>query len=120
MQDFRQLQVWQRAYQFTLEIYRVSKVFPSEEKYGLTSQLRRATVSIAANIAEGCGRGSNADLARFLRIAMGSASEVECFIMLARDLGFISEEDSAILEGELCEVKRMLNTFTQRVQPKAD
>ena len=77
MQDFRQLRVWQLAHELTLDVYRITKSFPKDEQYGLTSQLRRCSSSIAANIAEGCGRGSDSEFARFLQIAMGSACEFE-------------------------------------------
>jgi four helix bundle protein len=88
MKDFRQLQVWQRAHTFVLELYRETNSFPREELYGLTSQVRRASVSIPSNIAEGCGRRGDAKFARFCQIAMGSASEAEYQLLLARDLGF--------------------------------
>ncbi|MEP7292950.1 MAG: four helix bundle protein, partial [Chloroflexota bacterium] len=89
MQDFKKLQVWMKAHVFTLALYRATSAFPKEEVYGLTSQMRRAAVSIPANIAEGCGRSSNAELARFLHISMGSASEVEYYLVLAHDLEFL-------------------------------
>ena len=89
MKDFRKLEVWEKAHALTLSVYHAADPFPREELYGLTSQIRRAAVSIPTNIAEGCGRGSEAELARFLQIAMGSASEVEYELLLARDLGFL-------------------------------
>lgn len=79
MQNFRDLKVWGKAHAATLLIYRATDGFPSTERYGLTSQMRRAAASIPANIAEGCGRASDADFARFLQIAFGSASELEYF-----------------------------------------
>ena len=85
MQDFRKLNVWEKAHEFVLDVYKASDLFPPQEKFGVTSQLRRSAASIPTNIAEGCGRGSNADLARFLQISMGSASEVEYLLILARD-----------------------------------
>jgi four helix bundle protein len=93
MQDFRNLKVWQRAHALTLDIYRATEAFPQREIYGLTSQIRRAGASMGANIAEGCGRGGDAELRRFLLIAMGSASELEYHLLLARDLGVLSEDD---------------------------
>ena len=86
MQDFRDLKVWQKSHQLTLEVYRSTATFPREELYGLTSQIRRASSSIPANIAEGCGRNSPNELRRFLEIAMGAASELEYHLLLARDL----------------------------------
>ena len=82
MKDFRTLKVWEKSHQFTLKIYSLSRNFPKDELFGLISQIRRASSSIAINIAEGCGRGSDADFARFLQISMGSASETEYLIML--------------------------------------
>ena len=82
MKDFRTLKVWEKSHQFTLKIYSLSRNFPKDELFGLVSQIRRASSSIAINIAEGCGRGSDADFARFLQISMGSASETEYLIML--------------------------------------
>jgi four helix bundle protein len=86
MQDFRKLAVWKRAHALTLKVYDVTSAFPREEGYGITSQLRRSMSSVPANIAEGCGRGGNAELARLLQIAIASASEAEYHLLLARDL----------------------------------
>jgi four helix bundle protein len=77
MRDFKEYKVWEKSHYLALEVYRVTATFPKEELYGLTSQIRRASTSIPANIAEGCGRSGNTELARFLQIAMGSASELE-------------------------------------------
>src|SRR6185503_15511475 len=111
MRDFRQIRVWEKAHQLTLEIYKVTEHFPKEELYGLTSQLRRASASIAANIAEGFGRGGNVELARFLQIAIGSAYEVEYHILLAKDLSIITKEVNDRLQAHIIEVKRMLLHF---------
>ena len=111
MQDFRNIQVWQKAYDLTREIYKATKVFPPEEMYGLTSQLRRAAMSIPCNIAEGCYRSTDADFARFLDIAIGSASEVECQLLLAHDLGYQRQGESEELLVLVVEVKRMLTKF---------
>lgn len=118
MKDFRDLVVWQKSHQLTLEIYRVTKEFPSEERFGLTSQLRRSAASIAANIAEGCGRGSDADLGRFLQMAMGSASETEYHLLLAHDLGYLQANQADLLTSNTQEAKRMLASFLQKL--KAD
>jgi four helix bundle protein len=115
MKDFRQLQVWQKAHKFVLELYGQTASFPREEQYGLTSQIRRAAMSIPSNIAEGCGRDGDAELARFCRIAMGSASEVEYQLLLANDLNFIDDRKYAQLTGQLIEVRKMLNSFIQRL-----
>src|SRR5436190_22292131 len=93
MKDFRSLIVWQKAHEHTLAIYKATARSPKEEMYGLTSQMRRCSSSIGANIAEGCGRRGNAELHRFLQIASGSASELDYHLLLARDLGFLGDSD---------------------------
>jgi four helix bundle protein len=108
VQDFRNLQVWQKAHQFTLGIYRATKRFPDDERFGLTSQMRRAASSIGANLAEGCARGGDVDFARFVQIAVGSASEMECHLLLARDLGYLEEAAFDQLNAAAVEVRRML------------
>lgn len=118
MQDFRKLKVWEKAHQLTLTVYRVTQEFPQAEIYGLTSQLRRSSASIAANIAEGCGRKSNLDFARFLQIAMGSASEVEYHLLLARDLTLLDVASHESLTSIAEEVKKMLTVLIQKL--KAD
>ena len=116
MQDFKSLKVWQKAHGLALDIYRTSGQFPSCEIYGLTSQIHRASTSIPANIAEGCGRGGNAEFARFLQIASGSASEVEYHLLLARDLGLLKVETHSQLSEKVQEIKRMLSTLTKKVR----
>jgi four helix bundle protein len=117
VKDFKELKVWAKAHQLTLHVYTVTRDFPRQEVYGLTSQMRRAAVSIAANIAEGCGRRSDGELTRFLHIARGSASELEYHLLLAKDLGFLAEQEHARIEATLVEVQRMLTGLVQRVQP---
>lgn len=97
MRDFRDIKAWHKAHALVLAVYEATARLPSEERYGLTSQRRRAATSIPANIAEGCGRNGDAELRRFLLIAIGSASELEYFLLLARDLRFIRESDYAPL-----------------------
>ena len=111
MQDFHKLSVWQKAHRLTVRIYNVTNTFPKGELYGLTSQIRRAAVSIPANISEGCGRAGQAELGRFLLIAMGSASELEYHVLLARDLEFLKEADYSELNGKILEIKRMLSAL---------
>ena len=89
--DFRRLMAWERAHALTLAVYRVTAEFPDHERYGLVSQMRRACASSGTNIAEGCGRDTNKELARFIDIATGSASEVEYQVLLARDLGYCAK-----------------------------
>ena len=116
MQNFHDLKVWEKAHRLTLDVYKATRDFPREEQYGLTSQLRRATSSIPANIAEGCGRNTGPDLRRFLEIAMGSASEVEYHLLLGRDLGMLKSELHQQLTDQTCEVKRMLAAFIQKLK----
>jgi four helix bundle protein len=115
MKNFRDLLVWQKAHTLTLEVYEYSAPFPDNERYGLTSQLRRAVASIPANLAEGCGRGSDADFKRFFHIAMGSACETEYHLILAHDLGFLSEQTFNRLTNNVQEVKRMLSAFIAKL-----
>ncbi len=115
MRDFRQLTVWQKAHQVTLAAYRSTKAFPRDELFGLTSQIRRSASSIAANIAEGCGRRGGVDMARFLQIAMGSASELEYHFLLARNLELLPVADYERLAGGAIEVKRMLSSLIRKV-----
>lgn len=115
MQDFRNLKVWQYAHQLVLDVYGATAAFPRAERYGLSSQMRRAAVSIPSNIAEGCGRGSDADFARFLSIAMGSASELEYQLLLARDLGWLHAEDYDVLHEAACRTRRLLNGLLRRL-----
>ena len=116
MKSFKTLQVWEKAHRLTLGVYSATKSFPKEELYGLTSQIRRASASIPANIAEGCGRGSDNELRRFMEISMGSASELEYHFLLARDLGLLSEELFQQLDRDVCEVKRMLASFITKLR----
>jgi len=115
MRDFRKQQVWEKAHHLTLEVYKATKKFPKEELYGLTSQMRRSSASIAANIAEGCGRDSSAEFARFLRIAAGSASETEYHLLLSKDLGMLPISDYDPLVTEVIEIKRMLTSFIKKL-----
>ncbi len=117
MKDFKDLKVWVKAHAVTLSIYEGTRNFPREEIYGLTSQMRRAAASIAANIAEGCGRRSDAELHRFLQIARGSASELEYHLLLARDLHFMNGADFKRIEAGIVEVQRMLTSLVQRLRP---
>lgn len=116
MQNYKDLKVWEKAHQFTLSVYRVSKSFPKEEIYGLTSQLRRAASSIAANIAEGCGKNTKNDFANFLNISLGSSNEAEYFVLLAKDLNHISLDEYDILIKMINEVKAMLIALIGKVR----
>ncbi len=115
MQNFKDLKVWEKAHILTLSIYKLSGIFPKEEVYGLTSQMRRSSASISTNIAEGCGRGSNPDFARFLQISMGSACELEYQILLAKDLGYTDLETYQSLNSEVESIKRMLTALIRKI-----
>lgn len=117
MQDFKNLQVWQMPHQMTLDIYSATRDFPSDERFGLTSQLRRASASIAANLAEGCSRGSDSDFARFVQIATGPASEVNYHLLLAKDLGYLDAQTYGELTTNGESVKRMLIALLKRLRP---
>lgn len=119
MKDFKDLKVWSKAHELTISLYEVSRGFPKEEIYGLTSQLRRAAVSIGANVAEGCGRRSDGELVRFLQIARGSTSEVEYHLLLARDLKFMPASTYGNLLSKLTEVQRMLTSLVSAVSQQS-
>jgi S23 ribosomal protein. len=115
MGDFKDLKVWQRARRFAGLIYWVTDGFPPKEQYGLTAQIRRAAVSIMSNLAEGSGRGSDRELLRFVRIALGSSREVESHLILAHDLHFAELERLQALRQEAEEIRRMLARLAQRL-----
>ena len=113
MRDFHNYIVWQRGHQFALDVYKQTKSFPKDELFGMTSQLRRASTSIPFNIAEGCGRRSDAEFAYFLNIAAGSASEVEEELLLSFDLEFLDKEPFLQLDKEVKEIKAMLGKLIE-------
>lgn len=117
MRDFKELKVWQKAHQLVLAVYRDTTAFPAEERFGLTAHLRKTALSIPSNIAEGCGRQTDRDLGRFLSIAAGSANELDYQLLLARDLGFLSQDTHRILSEQVAEVRRMLFRFLQSLEP---
>ena len=118
IRSYRDLRVWQEGMQLAEECYRLSQLLPKDELFGLTSQVRRASVSIPANIAEGCGRGGHADFGRFLQMAMGSASELEYHLLLSRDLHYMNQSDCEDLNNQDIDVKGMLATLIKKL--KAD
>lgn len=118
MKDFRDLKVWTKAHALTLNVYRMTRSFPADERFGLTSQIRNASSSIASNLAEGCCRGSDADFARFVQMSMGSAGEVEYHLLLAHDLEYLSATTYAAMNTDVTEVKRMLTALLKKL--KAD
>jgi len=116
MKDFRDLLVWHKAHALTLAAYKTTERFPKQEMFGLTSQIRRCAASIAANVAEGCGKRGNGEFQRFLNIATGSASELEYHFLLAKDLDFLNAADHANLHAKTVEVKRMLAALARKVE----
>lgn len=116
MQRFTELQVWQRSHALVLEVYRLSASFPGEERYGRTSQLRRAMISVPTNIAEGSKRKSNLEYARFLNIAEASLAEAEYLLMLGKDLGYIAPDASEKTSSEVSEIARMLHGLRVKVE----
>jgi four helix bundle protein len=115
VKDFRDLKVWEKSHQLALMVYKHTQAFPKQELFGITGQMRRAAVSIPTNIAEGCGRGGNFELARFLTIAMGSASELEYLVLISHNLDFLNRIDYKELDVATTEVKRMLATLVAKV-----
>jgi four helix bundle protein len=118
VKDFKELRVWSKAHELTVLVYKLTRAFPKDEVYGLTSQVRRSAASVGANIAEGCGRHSDGEMTRFLQIARGSASETEYHLLLAKDLGFLQETDFQVAEQAVVVVQRMLTALVQKVQPQ--
>ena len=116
MQSFRNLRVWEKAHHLTLDIYASSRAFPRDEIYGLTSQMRRASASIGMNIAEGCCRKGDAEMVRFLQMAMGSASELEYQLLLVHDLEYLRNPAYECLATQVVEVKRMLSSLMEKVK----
>ena len=116
MRNSRELKVWEKSHLLALAVYKATDKLPRAEMYALTSQIRRCSVSIPANIAEGCGRNGDAVLARFLQISMGSASELEYHLLLAHDLNFLGTNEYEGLARETTEVKRMLTSFINRLR----
>jgi len=114
--DFTKLKIWQAAHSFALSAYKFTSTFPSDERFGLTSQIRRAAVSVAANIAEACGRFHKPDQARFLQIAKGSTKEVRCHLMIARDLHFMPTEMQQTADAQLVEIERMLSALLRTIR----
>ena len=116
MRNYKDLQVWGKAHQLTLMTYKATQAFPVEERFGLTSQIRRSCASVAANLAEGYGRRSDGEMARFVQIAMGSGAELSYHLLLARDLGFLSNTAYTRLDSDINEVMRMLSSLSQKLK----
>lgn len=115
MRDFRKYEVWQLSHQFVLEVYKISKNFPNEEQYNITTQLRRASASIPTNISEGCGRNSDKEFNQFLNIALGPVSETEYLIILSKDLNLMEEIISIQLLNEINLIKSKIYTLKSKL-----
>jgi four helix bundle protein len=120
VRDFRNIDVWKKSHALTLLIYKMTAAFPKEETYGLTSQIRRASSSIGANIAEGCGSDCDPEFARYLLNAMKSATELEYHLLLARDLDLLAPDKYSKVEPMITEVKRMLASFIRKLRPRTE
>jgi four helix bundle protein len=116
MRNYKDLVVWEKAHQLTLAVYKNTRPFPNEERFGLTSQMRRASASIAANLAEGCGRRSDGEMGRFIQIAMGSGAELSYHFLLARDLGLLEDKLYQGLDSDLGAVMRMMSSLAQKIR----
>jgi four helix bundle protein len=117
-QGFTDLEVWQLSKELVVEIYRITAHFPAEERYGLTSQIRRAAVSIGSNIAEGSARGTNKDFARFVLIALGSAAEVKCQLLFAKELNFVNKDEEQSIIEKVHQIARMLKGLRNSLNRK--
>ncbi|HNT50778.1 MAG TPA: four helix bundle protein [Cyclobacteriaceae bacterium] len=116
MKDYKKLNVWHKAHENVLDVYRLTKNFPKEEQFGLTSQLRRAIVSVANNIVEGCGKHTEKDFANFLQIALGSCQESEYLIMLSFQLEYLKKTDYERISQQVGETKAMLISLIKRIR----
>jgi len=119
VRNYRDLLVWEKAHRLTLTVYKNTRSFPIDERFGLTSQIRRASASIAANLAEGCGRRSDGEMGRFTQIAMGSGAELSYHLLLARDLGLLEAEIYQILGSALGGIMRMMSALSQKIRGHA-
>ncbi|MEM7332117.1 MAG: four helix bundle protein [Chloroflexota bacterium] len=116
MQNFKNLAVWNKAHGLTLDVYKLTKQYPSDERFQLVSQMRRSASSIPTNIAEGSGRSSDADFARFLHNSLGSSTELEYQLILSKDLNYIDVEDWKKLDTKIGEIRRMLIAFIKKLK----
>ena len=115
MRDFKKYDIWKLSHQLTLTIYTISNSFPKDETYNLVSQIRRSTLSIPTNIAEGCGRNSDKEFNQFLNIALGSATETEYLILLAKDLNYLNEENYLLLDQQINTIKSKIYTLKNKL-----
>ncbi|HLV46311.1 MAG TPA: four helix bundle protein [Flavobacterium sp.] len=115
MRDFKKYDIWQLSHELTLEIYKITSLFPKEETYGLINQIRRASASIPTNISEGCGRSSDAEFNQFLNIALGSALETEYQLILSKDLKYIDENVFTALEQKVNIIKSKIYSLKNKL-----
>ena len=118
LKNYKDLRVWKKSYELCLEVYRITAKFPTEERYGLTLQIRRSVVSIPSNIAEGYGRKTTLDYVRMLYISYGSVCELETQILLVGDLGLIENGELFTLKKDIAEIERMLKTLIKSLENK--
>jgi four helix bundle protein len=118
MQNYKDLKVWEEGHMLTLKIYKVTMNFPDNEKYGLTNQIRRSAFSVPSNIAEGCGKFKQADIANYFQIALGSANETDYLLLLSKDLNYLSEDNFRELEESINKIKAMLISLIKKVRAK--
>jgi four helix bundle protein len=115
MKNYKNFKVWKRSHLLSLRIYKITKEYPKEELFGVTSQIRRASSSVATNIAEGCGRKTDKEFSRFCQISAGSASEVDYLLLLSYDLGYINEGLFKELQAEIIEIRKMLTSLIKTI-----
>ncbi|NCN86375.1 four helix bundle protein [archaeon] len=115
MQDFKSLLIWKKSFELNKKIYKITKHFPEEEIYGLTSQIRRSSISISSNIAEGCGRKTNKDFSNFLHNSFGSLKELECQILISESLNYISKEELEKIQTEISELTAMIIGLIKKI-----
>ena len=119
MRNYRDLMVWEKAHKLTLAVYKITLALPKEERFGLKSQIRREAASIAANLAEGCGRRSDGEMARYVQISMGSGAELSYHFLLAKDLGFMQAAEYEVLSADVSEIMRMLPALSCKLRKSA-
>jgi four helix bundle protein len=116
LRNYKDLILWEKAHRLTLTVYKDTRTFPNDERFGLTSQMRRASASIAANLAEGCGRRSDGEMGRFIQIAMGSGAELSYHFLLARDLGLLRADVYKSLDSDLESIMRMMSSLSDKIR----
>lgn len=116
MKDYRKIQAWQKSHELVLQVYKTTEVFPAKEIYGVTSQVRRAAMSVPTNIAEGYGRSTDSEIARFMDITLGSLNEIEYLLYLSVDLKYCAKQAFDDLSDKIIEIRKMLTAFTKTLR----